>query len=85
MWASAAVVLVLIYSTLNSARQVVDFLRERNILRLSVALVLLIVAVILVRNLFRRQPGRTELGVALGFLLAYVVMLVIAEPEARGI
>jgi VanZ family protein len=77
MWLSAACLLLLIYSTLNSARQIVDWLRERNMLRLTVALVLLIIAVILVRNLLRRRPGRAEVGVALAFFGAYAVMLVV--------
>jgi VanZ family protein len=76
MWLSAAALLVLIYSTLGSARLVVDWLRERNMLRLSVVLVLLIVAVLIARSLLRRQPGRTELAVVAFFLVAYVVMLV---------
>lgn len=77
MWVGAASMLVLIYSTLSSARVVVDWLRERNMLRLSVALLLLIVGVLILRDLLRRRPGRHALAVMAGFTVIYLVLLVV--------
>jgi len=76
MWAGAVCTLVLIFSSLSSARAVVDWLRQRNMLRLSVALVLLIAAVLVLRSLLRRRPGRRGLAVIGAFALVFVLLLV---------
>ena len=76
MWLSAAGMLALIYATLAPARVVVEWLRERNTLRLTVALVLLVVVVVLARNLLRRRPSRLEILVAVLFASIYVLVLV---------
>lgn len=75
MWLAASGLLLLIYATLAQAREIVNWLRERNTLRLAVALVLAAVVVLLVRNLIRRRPSRRELLTALLLVAAYAAVL----------
>jgi VanZ family protein len=75
MWLAAAGLLVLIYVTLARARLVVDWLRERNTLRLAVGLVLVAVVVLLVRGFMRRRPSRRELLIVLLLVAAYAAVL----------
>jgi VanZ family protein len=84
MWFSAVGLLVLIYTTLGQARQVVDWLRERNTLRLAVGLVLVAVVVLLVRDFMRRRPSRRELLIVVLLVAAYAsVLLWMDRAEER--
>jgi VanZ family protein len=64
---------VAIYSTLGPAGTLVAALRERNLLRVSFALVLLLVMGAIARQWVKRRPGRREIGVALGVTAAYLM------------
>ena len=79
MWLAACGLLVLIYATLAPAKGVVIWLRERNTLRLAVALVLVAVLVLLARSFLRRRPGRREFLIALLLLATYVFLLLWME------
>lgn len=83
LWWSAGLCLLLIYSTLYSVRPLVTFLRQRNLLRLSVAAAFLLAVVWVIRSLGRQRVGwRTVVGlvVAIGVYLA-VFGTVEANPE----
>jgi hypothetical protein len=58
LWLWALAVVVAIYSTLGPAETLVAFLRERNLLRVSFALVLLLVVVAIAGQWVKRRPGR---------------------------
>lgn len=79
LWLWALVTVVFIYSTLGLARVGVEFLRQRNLLRLTVAAVLLAGAAAVAGALVRRRPGRRELAVAFGFAVVYAVAVVLME------
>ena len=82
LWLWALVVLAAIYSTLGPAETLVAFLRERNLLWVSVAL-LLVVGVITGQWL-KRRPGRGEIGVALAVTAVYLMAWIrIQSPEKR--
>ncbi len=74
LWLWTLAVMVAIYSTLGPARTLVDALRERNLLRLSFALVLIAVVGVIAAQWVRRRPGWREIGVALGVALAYLMV-----------
>ena len=80
----ALVIVVAIYSTLGPAGTLVALLRERNMLRVSVALVLLLVVGIIARQWVKRRPSRGEIGVTLGVTATYLMAWVrIQSPEER--
>lgn len=84
LWLWTLAVMVAIYSTLGPARTLVDALRERNLLRISFALVLLLVVAAVGRGLVKRRPGWSEIGVAFGVAFAYLVMFIrMGSPEER--
>ncbi|MCP3962659.1 MAG: VanZ family protein [bacterium] len=74
LWLWTLVLMVAIYSTLGLARTVVDALAERNLLRVSFALVLLLVVGPIAWRWVKRRPGRGEIGVALGVAFAYLMV-----------
>lgn len=76
MWLAAFGLLLFIYVTLAPAREIVDWLRQRNTLRLAVALVLGAVVAVLVRDFIRRRPSRRELLIALLLIAAYAAVLI---------
>ena len=77
-------VLIAIYSTLGPAGTLAEVLRERNLLRVSVALVLLLLAGTLTRLWLKRRPRLGEIGVALGVAAVYLVTWFrIPRPEER--
>lgn len=79
LWLWTLAVMVAIYSTLGPARTLADALRERNLLRVSFAiLVLLVVGAIAVR-LLKRRLGWGDIGVALGVAFAYLMVWVRIE------
>ncbi len=74
LWVWTAAVMVAIYSTLGPARTLVDALRERNLLRVSFAVVVLVVVGAIAWQWRKRRPDWGEVGVALGFVFAYVMV-----------
>jgi hypothetical protein len=84
LWLWTLSVLVAIYSSLGPARGVVDALRERNLLRVSFAVVVLLVVLVFLWHWRRARPGWSEIGVALGVALAYGwTFLRIENPAER--
>jgi VanZ family protein len=84
IWLWFLAVLVAIYSTLGPAGTLVETLRERNLLRVSVAIILLLVVGAIAGQWVKRRPGRGEIGVALGVTAAYLMTWFrIQHPEER--
>lgn len=75
LWLWAALSVTVIYASLGYVRAPTEWLRERNLLRLTVAAVFLIAVVLIVRALLRRRPGRTELLVLAAVAVVYLVVL----------
>ncbi len=71
LWFWALVVMVAIYATLGTAGLLAATLRERNLLRISIAVVLLLAAGVIIWQWAKRHPGRSEIGVAIGVAVAY--------------
>jgi hypothetical protein len=84
LWLWTLAVMVAIYSTLGPARTLVDALRERNLLQVSFALVVLLLVGAVAWRWVKRRPGWSEIGVGLGVALAYLVMFLrMGSPEER--
>ena len=84
LWLWTLVVVVAIYSTLGPAREVVGALRERNLLRVTVVVAVLLVVVPVVWRWARRRPGWDEVGVGVGVALSYwMVALRVDNPAER--
>ncbi len=84
LWLWTMAVMVAIYSTLAPAAGLVAALRAHNLLRVSMAAVLLVVTGVLVVRWARTQPGRREGAVALGVAAVYVTALIrMPSPEER--
>lgn len=84
LWLWTLIVLVAIYSTMGSARAVVEGLRERGLLEFSVSVVLLLVGVVVAVQWLRRRPRWREISVAFTVTAAYLMALVrIPHPEER--
>jgi hypothetical protein len=85
LWFWALVVVVAIYSTLGLAGTLAEALRERNLLGVSFALGLLLVAVAIAGGGLKRRPGRWEMWVVLGIKAVYGMVLVRMglSPEER--
>ncbi len=79
LWLWALVTVAIIYSTLGVARVGVEFLRERNLLRVGVAVILLVAAAAVAARLARRRPGAREIAVALGFAAIYTLAVLRLE------
>ena len=61
-----------IYSALGTAGILAEALRERNLLRISIILVLLVSSGVIVWRWAKRHPGRGEIGVAIEVAAAYL-------------
>jgi len=72
LWLWVLVVLAWIYATLGPVYTLAAELRERNLLRVTFALVLLLVVVIIAWRWVKQRPGRGEIGVAIGVTAAYL-------------
>ena len=84
LWLWTLVTVIAIYSTLGVARVGVEYLRERNLLRLTVAAILLAGAAVIAARLVHRRPGPRELAVAFGFAVIYsVAVLRMERAEER--
>ncbi len=57
LWLWTLAVMVAIYATLGPARTLADALRERNLLEVSFALVLLLVVGAIAASWVKRRPG----------------------------
>lgn len=84
LWIRAGGTLLAIYASLYFVRDVVVWLRERNLLRVSVAAIFVAVALALVWRLARRGPGRWEWGAALAIGIVYLAaFLAVERTEER--
>jgi len=85
LWLWSLAVVAAIYSTLGPAQTLVEALRERNLLRLSFALVLLLVGAAIAWRWVKSRPGWGEIGVALGVTAVYLWALIrtVESPEER--
>jgi hypothetical protein len=75
LWLIAAAWLLSIYASTCFLQFVLDYLRARNLLRVSLALLFVAVAATTARRIARQHPGRREIGVLLAAALAYVALL----------
>jgi hypothetical protein len=84
LWLWTLVVLVGVYSTLGPAQSLVAELRQRNLLRVSMAVVLIPVGLVIARQWVRQRPGWREIGVGLGIAVTYLMAWArINTPEER--
>ena len=79
LWIAAAGWILLIYSTLYYVRGPIEFLRERNLLRFTVAAVFLLTAATVTFFLLRRRPGRRALAVLGVSAVVYLVLFMMME------
>lgn len=75
LWFWAVAVVLAIWSTLGLAQRVAGALRERNLLRVSLAVAVLLVGTIVAFQWLKKRPGRREIGVALGVTGVYLAAL----------
>ena len=84
LWLRVAALVALIYSTLYVVRGPIDLLRQRGLLRPTVALVFLLAALWIAAIVWRRRPGRRELLVLAIFALPFAWFLwALERPEER--
>ncbi len=85
LWWAAGLYTFTIYVTLALARQATNFLRDKNLLRLSIGVLALAVVVGVVVFLVRRRTNRRQWG-ALGLVaLGYAAVLPFAEAPEEAI
>ncbi len=75
LWLQAALVQVAIYASLAYVRTPTTWLRERNLLRLTVGALFLVAAALILWRVGRRRPGVRELLVLAVFGAVYVYVL----------
>jgi hypothetical protein len=69
---------------LGPAQILAEALRERNLLRVSIAVVLLLAAMAVAARWLKNHPGRREIGVTLAVTVAYLLAFVrVLTPEER--
>lgn len=83
LWLLTAIAMLAIYATLGPARIMVDFLRERNLLRVSVTLFILAIVAVLLWRWVSSRPGWSEWGAALAVGFAYWLVLIRIENPAE--
>jgi len=84
LWFSVLAVLVAIYATMGPGQMLAEALRERNLLRISFAIVLLMLGAIITVRWIKKRPGWREIGVALCITIVYLGMFArITSPEER--
>lgn len=75
LWLQVAFVQIVIYASLAYVRTPTTWLRERNLLRLTVGSLFLLAVVLIVRQVSRRRPGIGELVTLAAFGVIYLVVL----------
>ncbi len=84
LWLWVLATLAAIYASMGPVGSLVAALRERNLLRLSIALALVVIGVAVIGPWLRRRPGWREIGVALAVAAVYLLAWVrIPIPEER--
>jgi VanZ family protein len=84
LWAAVLGWVVLIYATLYYVRAPIEYLRERNLLRLTVAALFLLAVAAVLTHTLRRRPGWREISVLAVFAAAYLYVLWRTErPEEK--
>jgi len=84
LWLWALAVVAAIYATLGPAQILAEVLRERNLLRASVGVVLLLAGLVVAGRWVKKRPGLREIGVALAVTTVYLMALFrIFSPEER--
>ena len=83
-WIAAAACLLLIWASIYPARAIVDFLRARNLLRLTVGMVFLAAGCGLAAFLLRARPRWREIvALVFGGLAYAAVLTIMKQPEER--
>jgi hypothetical protein len=84
LWLWALAVVAAIYATLGPAQILAEALRERNLLRASVAVVLLLAGLVVAGRWVKKRPGLREVGVVVAVIIVYLIALArILGPEER--
>ncbi len=84
LWLLVLAVIVAIYATLGPAGTLAAFLRENNLLRITIAVVLVLALGAITWQWVKRRPSRGEIGVALAVATVYLMVWVrIHTPEER--
>jgi hypothetical protein len=84
LWFRTTVAVMAITSTLGPAVTLGAFLRERNLLRVTTTLVLLVTVGAIARRWIKQRPGLGEIGVALCVTAVYLMVWVrVQVPEER--
>jgi hypothetical protein len=84
LWAAAGFTLLVICASIYPARTIVDFLRSRNLLRLTVGAVFLATGVSLLLFLARSRPRWREIVTLTVAALVYAgVLAIMQQPEER--
>jgi len=84
LWIWTLIVIAAIYSTLGPAQVLVAMLRERNLLRISFALILVMIGIAIIWRWVKRPPGWREIGVWLAAAAVYAFAFFRVEtPEER--
>ncbi len=85
LWFWVTVVMVAIYSSLGPSQVLAEWLRERNLLRVSIGAALVIGGLFVAWRWAKTRPGWREIGVAVGVIFAYLWALarVGVPPEER--
>jgi hypothetical protein len=71
LWCWVGIVLVAIYSSLGPSQIVAEWLRERNLLRISMGAVLILGATVIVWRWVKTRPSWREVAVGFGVTVAY--------------
>ncbi len=79
LWVLAFLWLAAVYASLDYVRAPTELLRERNLLRLTVAFLFLVAAAWILRALLRRRPGRREVAAMVLCGAAYLVAFLVTE------
>ena len=84
LWAWALVVVIAIYATLGPAQVLVAGLRERNLLRFSFVLLVVLIGAVILWRWVKKPPGWLEIGVWIAAAAVYAIAFIRVEtPEER--
>ena len=84
LWTAAAGLLLAIYASLYSVRPLAEWLRDRNLLRVAIIGLFLVVAAVILRWCLARSPGWREIGTLALFATLYLLALwPVRMPEER--